>query len=149
MTTSGSGAGTPRGTADVFRLLPFVHHPPARVLLPQADDATARALDARGYRVSTCGGGDLAGITRLPGTFPNVAFAEYDLVCECGAYAGSDRTAYVDACARALRPGGLLFGSFPGGAADLLHRFGGRFDSARLEPSSEREGWFEAIFVRR
>ena len=135
MTTSGSGIGAARGANDVFRLLPFVHHPPARVLVLEADDGgTGRALDARGYRVTN---GQIEGVDA------------YDLVCEVGTYADADRTAYVTACARALRPGGLLFGSFPGGAADLLHRFGGRFDSARLEPSSEREGWFEAVFVRR
>ena len=50
MHESGSGRATQDGTPIVLRLLPHVHHPPARVWVPEGE-AEARALDARGYRV--------------------------------------------------------------------------------------------------
>jgi hypothetical protein len=128
-----------------------VHHPPARVLLPWGGEE-ARALDARGYRVTTHGDGAV-GIHAAHGAFLDGVPDEFDLVCETGGYAAlsdADRFRYVDVAARALRPGGLLFGAFPGGSAGaLLTQLGARFDAARLEPSAFGEALLEAVFVRR
>lgn len=147
-----SGAGpSGRGHAAVLRLLPHVHHPPARVALPWPGDEI-RALDARGYRITTFGApSGLPGVEDARGAFLDAPPADLDLVCETGGFAllgDAARARYVDAAARVLRPGGLLFGAFP--AADtgaLLTLLGARFDPARLEPSGH--GWLEAVFVRR
>lgn len=153
LTTSATGPACERGAPVVLRLLPHVHHPPARVLLPWGGDE-ARALDARGYRVTTHGVG-APGISVATGPFLEGATGEFDLVCENGGFAAlppEARGRYVEAAARALRPGGLLFGAFPGeDAGALLSLFGPRFDAARLEPSAfgEASGWLEAVFVRR
>lgn len=153
LTTSSAGPARDRGAPVVLRLLPHVHHPPARVLLPWGGDE-ARALDARGYRVTTYGGG-APGVAAATGTFLDGAPGEFDLVCENGGFAGLDpaaRARYAEAAARALRPGGLLFGAFPSeDAGALLTLLGARFDAARLEPSAfgEGSGWLEAVFVRR
>jgi SAM-dependent methyltransferase len=156
---SGAGpSGPERGAPVVLRLLPYVHHPPARVLIPFVGHGLdARALDARGYRVSTLGStATLPGVTALPGSFLDATPGTFDLVCESGGFgalAASDRPRYVAAAAAALRPGGLLFGAFPSrlGAGELFASFSGEFDVARLEPSAfgDDGGWFEAIFVRR
>ncbi len=148
---SPSGAGVSaqpgNGAAIVLRLLPFVHHPPARVFVAW-DVGIVRALDARGYRVACEGVGGAAGADLPPSGF--------DLVCEDGTFAGlasADRGSYLARLADLLRPGGILFGAFPGGAAgELICLVADRFDVARLEPSAFAglgDGWLEAVFVRR
>ncbi len=160
-TSSGVGALRERGAAIVLRLLPHVHHPPARVLLTDAGEGhEARALDARGYRVSVMGGGAAPGpgIAAAPGTFLDGLARGFDLVCETGSFwergsgalEGADRARYVEAAANALRPGGLLFGAFPADdTGRLIALVSPRFDVARLEPSGALGGWLEAVFVRR
>ena len=83
---------------------------------------------------------------------------DLDLVCETGGFAALDapgRLRYVEAAARALRPGGLLFGAFPRrDTGALLTLLGAHFDAARLDPSApsngaDADGWLEAVFVRR
>ncbi|MDP2304546.1 MAG: hypothetical protein Q8P18_00795 [Pseudomonadota bacterium] len=164
MTLSASGGGLARdgGTPAVLRLLPHVHHPPARVLVPEVGEGNeARALDARGYRVTVMGGASPApGITRAQGAFLDVAPVAFDLLCEAGAFGtldGDGRARYVEAAARALRPGGLLFGAFPveeAGAGGLIAQMSPRFDVARLEPSGgdnagAAPSLILGIFVRR
>ncbi len=150
---SGIGPTRDRGTPVVLRLLPHVHHPPARVALPWGG-AEARALDARGYRVTVFGPGAAPGIEAIEGSFLDAAPGDFDLVCETGGFAvlgDAARARYVEAAARALRPGGLLFGAFPArDAGALLTLFGARFDAARLDPSAPADpAWLEAVFVRR
>ncbi|MDP2315973.1 MAG: hypothetical protein Q8P41_23960 [Pseudomonadota bacterium] len=157
MNQSGAGLARDRGAPVVLRLLPHVHHPPARVLLPDLGEGhEARALDARGYRVTVLGGPAPApGITAAAGSLLDAPVRDFDLVCESGAFASLDhvsRARYVEAAATVLRPGGLLFGAFPaeeGGAGALIEQLAPRFDVARLEPSGTADGWLEAIFVRR
>lgn len=165
MTSSPSGGGTlahDRGASTVLRLLPHVHHPPARVLLPDVREGSeARALDARGYRVTVmAGGAPSPGIAQAHGAFLDAALLGFDLVCEVGAFGALEaleRARYVEAAARALRPGGLLFGAFPcddGGAGALIAQMSPRFDVARLEPSGSEAGspvppLLLGIFVRR
>lgn len=157
LSPSGGALGRDRGAPIVLRLLPHVHHPPARVLLPGVGEGNeARALDARGYRVTVMGGDAPApGIARAPGAFLDAPPVGFDLVCEAGGFAqldGAARARYVESASRALRPGGLLFGAFPAheaGAGELIARMAPRFDVARLEPSGVASGWFEAVFVRR
>lgn len=127
-----------RASPVVLRLLAAVHHPPASVLVP-GGGPEAGALDARGYRVAVDDdflAHDHAGA--------------FDLVCERGLFAtlsGPDRDRYVASAARALRPGGRLFGVFWEGAgrsgdrvgahpSELIHRFAPAFEVDRLEPSA-------------
>ncbi|MES2639657.1 MAG: hypothetical protein V4850_09245 [Myxococcota bacterium] len=157
LSPSGGALRPDRGAPIVLRLLPHVHHPPARVLVPDVGEGNeARALDARGYRVTVMGGAVPApGVAHAAGTFLENAPVGFDLVCEAGAFGalqGAARARYVDAAAQALRPGGLLFGAFPAdeaGAGELIALMSPRFDVARLEPSGALGGWLEAIFVRR
>ncbi len=175
---SGAHAGAwdqNRASPVVLRLLPYVEHPPCRVLVPGAGAGhEAAALNARGYVV-----------TALEGLHPERVFPAdprdflsadcgepFDMLCERGLFATlppSRREAYVAAAARALRPGGRLFGFFldfdPDGAGvppppygvsanELLHRFGAAFDVQRLEPSAFLVPGLgvpqlEAVFVRR
>jgi hypothetical protein len=160
---SGAGLfGRDRGALAVLRLLPYVHYPPARVLVPWSGAGyEARALDARGYRVTVTEAEEPppAGIIVAPGGFLDGAARGFDLVCETGAFGSlspNDQARYVDAAAAALRIGGLLFGAFPvaeGGAGALIARLAPRFDVARLEPSAfagvDGAACFEAVFVRR
>jgi hypothetical protein len=132
----------------VLRLLPRVFHPPARVLLPRAGDEAA-ALDARGYRVLSLDP-SAAVEGAMVADFRASDFAgAFDLVCETGGFAEGDAGTWVEACARALRPGGKAFGAFSGaGSAALITAFAPRFDVEHLRPSDFGPG-FEAIFVRR
>ena len=120
----------------------------ARVWVPEGE-AEARALDARGYRVVA--GSSQPGFPGIAGSLP--AAGSMDLVCETGGLRQLDapgRSAYAEAVAGVLRPGGLLFGAFPadGDGSMILSLFASRFDAARLEPSRQGD-WLEAIFVRR
>ena len=156
LSPSGTGVTRDRGTPVVLRLLPHVHHPPARVALPWPGEE-ANALDARGYRVTVFGEAqrELApSVERAPGSFVDAPTLGLDLVCETGGFAGLEsagRARYAEAAARVLRTGGLLFGAFPTDqAAALLTLFGARFDAARLQPSGiGGADWLEAVFVRR
>lgn len=148
MLESGAGRTVFEGAPIVLRLLPHVHHPPARVWVP-AGEAEARALDARGYRVTAAS--PQAGWPGIAASIP--AAGSMDMVCETGAFRELDhrgRVAYAEAVAAVLRPGGLLFGAFPadGGGSMILTLLASRFDAARLEPSRHGD-WLEAIFVRR
>lgn len=164
-----------RASPVVLRLLPYVHHPPCRVLVPGAGPGhEAAALNARGYvvtaldsrpgeRVFPTDGRDFLSAADHDGVFG----PPFDMICERGLFASippGDRDRYVRAAARVLVAGGRLFGSFfaldqqgpPWGtsAGELLHRFGAHFDVERLEPSAfELAGQpgivLEAIFVRR
>lgn len=148
-----------RPSPVVLRLLPFVHHPPARVLVACAGGPSreAVALEARGYRV----------VERSDG-LEAAEEGAFDLICEAGflsTVAPEARIRYATAAARALRTGGKLFGAFlqvdePGrdappwgiGASELIALLSASFDVERLEPSDFRAGpatQFEAIFVRR
>lgn len=160
-----------RPSPVVLRLLPVVHHPPARVLVPGCGlGHDARAMENRGYRVVAL---DLApaaaeraravnGLDVQVGDFLQSDFAGgFDLLLEHTLFCAirpADRDRYVAAAARALRPGGKLFGAFldfdnanfpapgvqrPGppfgtNASDLLHRFSPHFEVERLEPSGFR-----------
>lgn len=183
--TRPSGAWVPswdlgRPSPVVLRLLPRVHHPPARVLVPGCGPGhEARALDARGYRVTAM---DLPG--RGPDDLP-VVHADFldadfdsealggggfDLVCEHAYFCSIHpvaRARYVTAVAKALRPGGKLFGAFlqfdePGrtsppwgvSASELIALLSGAFDVEHLETSSfpfhlAGATQIEAIFTRR
>jgi hypothetical protein len=155
--SSGMGPSRDRAAPIILRLLPHVHHPPARVLVPDGREGfEARALDARGYRVTAMGDAPTApGIAVLSGSFLDATGGPYDLVCDAGWFAqlgARDQGRYVAAAARVLRPGGLLFGAFPAdiaGAGGLIAQIASHFDVARLEPSGAAGGWFEAVFVRR
>jgi SAM-dependent methyltransferase len=157
-----------RASSVVLRLLPVVHHPPARVLVPGCGlGHEAAALEKRGYKVTALDIAPLA-VERarsmnqvgarlqdfLTADFSEASLGTFDLVCEHTLYCAiepADRDRYVDAAARALRPGGKLFGAFidfdnaahqrPGppfgtSASELLHRFHTNFEVERLEPSS-------------
>lgn len=154
-----------RASPVVLRLLSAVHHPPARVLVPGAGEGhEARALHARGYRV-TVTDAEVPGLDAAPGDFLTSDHAgAYDLLCERGRYASlapAERDAYVAAAGRALRSGGKLFGVFvesgagaPGTtASDLIHRFSAAFEVERMEASAfaapEGFGWLEVVLVRR
>lgn len=170
--TAGSDAS--RASPVVLRLLSAVHHPPARVLVPGCSAGhEVRALDARGYHVL---GIDIAALLPtaldLPveeGDFLATDWGgRFDLLCERGLYARLDddeRLRYVEAAARALRPGGQLFGVFYEGEVGsappygthpsaLIHRFSPHFEVQRLEPSAFRSGLpglgpLEVVLTRR
>lgn len=145
---SGMGPVPDRPNALVLRLLPFVHRPPSRVLVLGAGH-DARALDARGYRVTVL---DLdQGDDVLVAEFGGTHFGGgYDLVCEHGAFATMDAPRYAAAAARALRPGGQLFGAFPGNdVGRLIRAFADDFEPTRLQPGGFADGALEAIFTRR
>lgn len=156
-----------RPSPVVLRLLPVVHHPPARVLIPGCGlGHDALALDRRGYSVTAIDFAPLAaeraranGVEVQVMDFFHADFSEqglgvFDMVCEHTLFCAippSRRDDYVAAAARALRPGGKLFGAFldfdnaalkrggpPYGtsASELLHRFNGAFEVERLEPSA-------------
>lgn len=150
-----------RPSPVVLRLLPVVHHPPARVLLPGCGlGHDAKALDNRGYRVTAM---DLSvhtaeraravnGVNVTVGDFLNSDLGgAFDLLVEHTLFctiAPGDRDRYVAAAARALRPGGKIFGAFLNfegktvagplygtNASDLLHRFSPHFEVEQLAPS--------------
>ena len=156
---------------SILRLLPWVHHPPAKVLVPGLGSGQeVAALHARGYAVVALERAPSA--ADLPverGDFVHSDYqGSFDLICERGYFAGlapSERAAYVQAAARALRPGGILFGVFLEGrtptdrapfgttAAELLRAFAPAFDVQLLGPApfggpGER-AQLEAILVRR
>lgn len=194
--SGGNVLGWDQGRASplVLRLLPVIHHPPARVLVPGCGlGHEAKALDNRGYRVTAMDIAPLAverakaqnGVDAIVGDFLTADFSAsglgtFDLICEHTLFCAivpADRDRYVAAAARALRPGGKLFGAFldfdnavlkrPGppfgtSAADLLHHFHPHFEVERLEPSgfrfqtasgaadgSAELAQLEAVFVRR
>ncbi len=156
-----------RPSPVVLRLLPSVHHPPARVLIPGCGlGHDARALDRRGYRVvgmeiaplaaeraRATNGVDVRVMDFLAADFSEQGLGVFDMLCEHTLFCAIEpdqRDLYVAAAARALRPGGKLFGAFldfdnaalkrPGppygtSASELLHRFSGSFEVERLEPS--------------
>ena len=134
----------------------------------------AQALYARGYRVTALTSTPVAPqeFEIYPGNLlqnPQLQ-SSFDLICEYGCFCmlpPSERSRYVEAATRILRPGGQLFGSFleradepnraaPYGstAAELLRIFAPHFDVIRLEPSAFHGphpdySQLEAIFVRR
>lgn len=183
-----------RPSSVVLRLLPIVHHPPARVLVPGCGlGHDAAAIQKRGYSVTALdiapavaeralavNGVSVAVADFLSADFSEAGFGTFDMLCEHTLFCAidpADRDRYVDAAARALRPGGKLFGAFvdvdnaaigrqgpPYGtnAAELLHRFHRSFEVERLEPSgftfpssggASGGGYdypqLEAVFVRR
>lgn len=187
--SGGNVPGWDQGRASplLLRLLPVVHHPPARVLVPGCGlGHDALALDNRGYDVLGIDFAPLAverararGIKAELADFLTSDFGgSFDLVCEHTLFCAiqpDDRDRYVQAAARALRPGGKLFGAMldfdnarlqrPGppfgtNASDILHRFGPYFEVERLEPSGFRctlgseldrqeIAQFEVVLVRR
>lgn len=161
-----SGGEHDRPSPVILRLLAAVHHPPAAVVVP-GGGPDVQALHARGYRVATTGGPQ-EGAEPLAGDFLDSAFGgQFDLVCEVGQYAVipvEARDRYIAAAARALRPGGKLFGVFldgagpdaavhPTSASDLIHRFSPHFEVERLDRSAflapSGHPQIEAVLVRR
>lgn len=149
---SGAGPRVVRPSPGVLRCLPRVHGPPARVLVVGAGSGhEARALDARGYRVTV--------VDLEAASIPDVLVADflaadfagaYDLLCEHGAYAAAPASAYVAAAARALRPGGQVFGVFPGSdVGGVIRAFSSAFEPLHLEGSAADPGLLEAVFGRR
>ena len=140
LSASGANASDLGGPdAAVLRLLASVHHPPARVLLSEPSPSVARALDARGYRVSA----------PAEGPDPFAGAAGLDLVCSVRPWRGlprERRAAWVEGLARALRPGGQWFGAVammgPGAGeagahpSELIHLVAPSFEVARLDPSA-------------
>ncbi|MBM4368305.1 MAG: hypothetical protein FJ102_18980 [Deltaproteobacteria bacterium] len=153
MNASGAGPIVDRPSPVVLRLLPHLHPPPARVLVATAGSGhEARALDARGYDVVVVDAGEVpGGIPVLAAHFVATDFAGgFDLVCEHGGMDTADRRAWVAAAARALRPGGQLFGSFaPGDVSALLHLLAPAFDVIRCQPGGFSDGRLELVAVRR
>jgi SAM-dependent methyltransferase len=167
MNASGSGPLLDRPDPVVLRLLPHVQPPPARALVVGVSAGhEARALDARGYEVSVV---DVepaplgSGIAVLAAPFSASDFGgRFDLVClhhgsatgeaESDPEAGSGLVAEaaLAACARALRPGGQLFGSFsPGRTSALLHRLAPWFDVVRCQPAGFADRRLELIALKR
>lgn len=137
-TPSGHGTASP----VTLRLLSQVHHPPARVLVLGAP-VDAAALDARGYRVERAGTDVLDRVSEAP----------FDLVCEAGVFSSVPAAAYVAAVARALRPGGELFGGFRGVTPSaLIHAFAPAFEVRRVDVSPfspDGAALLEVVLVRR
>ncbi len=150
---NGSGARVDRPSTVIVRLLPHVKPPPARVLLVGAGSGhEARALDARGYDVTIVDpeASPVGDLPVLAADFGATDFGgRFDLVCERGAFAGGDRVAYVQAAARALAPGGQLFGAFAVDASALLHAVSAHFDVVRCRPGSGGEAELEVVLKRR
>ena len=141
---NGSGARTDRPSPGILRLLPHVKPPPARLLLIGAGTGhEARALDARGYEVSVVDPGEAPPIRDIPVLAAEFAATDFggrfDLACERGDFPTANRAAYVAAAARALRPGGQLFGSFSVDASAIMHAFAPAFDVVRCQPGSGNE----------
>ncbi len=130
-----SGARLDRPSPEVLRLLPHVQPPPAKVLVVGGSGHEARALDARGYDVTvldTSGGDGVLPVLEVELGATDFG-GRFDLVCQ----AASPRVptaAHVAAAARALRPGGQLFGAFPSDASALLHVVSPHFDVVRSVP---------------
>lgn len=142
----------------LLRLLPAVHHPPARVLLLGLDAlGDARALDARGYRVTLVDAdaarAAAAGLPVRVADPLGVDFHEvFDVVGETGFFAGlgpEARATYARVVARALRPGGHLVGVFPLAADDLVATFAEAFALGRVEPSVGDRPLTAAVLVKR
>lgn len=169
-----SGAGpswgaSGRPTPVALRLLPAVHHPPARVLVAGARAlADAQALDARGYRVTLVDRSppSAAGVRTVAADLTDLDASEpWDLLCELGSFAGivpAERPAWAAAVARLVRPGGKLFGAFWSGddatraappwgvsPSELLALLSGAFEAERLQAGPPGSATLEAIFVRR
>lgn len=162
---------TDRSSPVVLRLLPYVQHPPCRVLVPGAGAGhEVRALMARGYVVVATDGAAYAGHrTDIPVEARDFLDGgwdgSFDMICERGLFATlspAQRVRYVAAAAAALRPGGRLFGPFfgegsaeglsPIAAGALIALFAPSFDIERLEPSGFRVGdqaLYEVVLVRR
>ncbi len=129
-----SGGNTPgwdlgRPSPVILRLLPVVHHPPSRVLVPGCGlGHDVRALDNRGYRVTALdiaplaveraralNGVEVTLANFLDADFSPTGLGTFDLLCEHTCFCAilpADRDRYVEAAARALRSGGKLFGAF-------------------------------------
>lgn len=124
--TSGASRADDRTqTAPVIlRLLPRLHHPPARLLVPGCGAGhEVRTLHARGYSVLAM---DTADHRADPGGLPfhrgdflahsrdAPDIGTFDLICEQGLLcriAPDARAVYMAAAAALLRPGGQLFGA--------------------------------------
>lgn len=149
---NGSGARLDRPSPQVLRLLPHLKPPPARVLVLGGSGHEARALDARGYEVSVVDatGTARAGAAPLPVLALDFTEADFggtfDLVCEVGACVGAPGPAWVLAAARALRPGGQLFGAFSTDASALMHAVSPHFDVERCLPAGDT---LEVVLRRR
>lgn len=151
---NGSGARLDRPSAVILRLLPHVKPPPARVLLVGAGKGhEAIALDARGYEVSVVDDdakGPIGSVPVVAARFEDTDFgARFDLICEHGTFCEENRAAYVAAAARALRPGGQLFGAFTVDASALMHAFAPAFDVVRCSPAGSGGGEIEVVLRRR
>lgn len=149
-----SGSRLDRPSPHVLRLLPHVKPPPARLLLVGAASGhEARALDARGYDVTILDPGAAPDVGELPvvaAEFVHTDFGgRFDLLCETGAYSRMARGEWVAAAARALRPGGQVFGAFPNDASALLHAVGSHFEVERCEPAGPDAGLLEVVLRRR
>ena len=151
---NGSGSRLDRPSPVILRLLPHVKPPPARVLVVGLGTGhEVQALDARGYEVTVVdpdGSPSIAGVPILAAEFADADFAgRFDLVCEHGAFTAVGREGYVAAAAKALRPGGQLFGAFSVDASALMHAFAPHFDLLRCQPASGGEPVLEAVLRRR
>lgn len=172
MTHPPSGAGPSwdgawRPSSAVLRLLPAVHHPPARVLVPGARAVRdAEALDARGYRVTLADRSPptVHGVRTLAADLFDLDASEpWDLVCEQGYLPGLSpdlRPAWAAAVARLVRSGGKLFGAlyagdsaagppWPVSAGELTALLSGAFEVERLQPVPGSATTLEAVFSRR
>ena len=150
MNNSGAGPRTDRPSPVVLRLLPLVLPPPAKVLVVGVGSGhEVQALDARGYEVTVVD--DTAeGTGILAAPFAESDFGgRFDLVCERGALDGMDRDGWAAAAAKALRPGGQLFGSVSGNPSALLHALAPFFEVSRCQPGGFGDGRLELVAVRR
>ena len=73
----------------------------------------------------------------------------FDLLCEIGAFDSMVRSDWVAAAARALRPGGQVFGAFTNDASALLHAVGPAFEIERCEPAGGGSSRLEVVLRRR
>ena len=113
----------------------------------------AKALDARGYEVSvvdTEAPPVNSGVQALAAPMSESDFGgRFDLVC-VHALSGETDAPRAEACARALREGGHLFGSFsPGSTSALLHRLAPWFDVVRCQPGGFADRRLDLVAVRR
>lgn len=170
----GEGAtGQSGATGAILRLLPGVHHPPARVLvLGRSAEAEARALYARGYRVALLDPSPprVPGVEPIVGDLPTSDLGgAFDVVLDSGhldRVRPEARPAWAAAVVRALRPGGMLLGTFREGdvgddgsgafgvtASELLALLGPAFDTLVLRPGFAAPGApaarLEGVFARR
>jgi 2-polyprenyl-3-methyl-5-hydroxy-6-metoxy-1,4-benzoquinol methylase len=142
MNSSGAGPRLDRPDPVVLRLLPHVHAPPARALVVGAGGGhEAKALDARGYEVSvvdTEAPPVNSGVQALAAPMSESDFGgRFDLVC-VHALSGETDAPRAEACARALREGGHLFGSFSPCSTDSRR---GSMSCAASPAVSQTGGW--------